>query len=131
MTQVEFLVSLCPNSRGLGYREVYDSTIVRKSIPLVILFLYRGAHLHKWKWYRSSVKTNTYNNSVYHLHERKLKGNIFRKFQIPKILRSVPGTLRKISGMRKFGQKILSKMREHVHRKFQDPHFSNVTASQK
>ena len=41
------------------------------------------------------------------------------------------GTLRKISGIRKFGQKILSKMRERVHRKFQDPHFSRVTASQK
>ena len=41
------------------------------------------------------------------------------------------GTLRKISGIRKFGQKILSKMREHVHRTFQDPHFSHVTASQK
>ena len=37
----------------------------------------------------------------------------------------------KISGIQKFGQKILSKMRERVHHKFQDPHFSCVTASQK
>ena len=48
-----------------------------------------------------------------------------------KILQSVPGTLHKILGIRKFGQKILSKMRERVHHKFQDPHFSHVTASQK
>ena len=42
-----------------------------------------------------------------------------------------PGTLRKISGIWKFGQKILSKMRARVHRKFQDPHFSHVTVLQK
>ena len=41
------------------------------------------------------------------------------------------GTLHKISGIQKFGQKILSKMRARVHCKFQDPHFSHVTVSQK
>ena len=57
--------------------------------------------------------------------------NFWLEFPIPKILRSVPGTLCKILGIWKFGQKILSKMRARVHLKFQDPHFSDVTASQK
>ena len=55
--------------------------------------------------------------------------NFFLIFAVGAVVH--PGTLRKISGIRKFGQKILSKMRARVHRKFQDPHFSRVTASQK
>ena len=87
LTQVEFLVSLCPDLCGLGCREVYDSTIVRKSIPLVILFLYniqiylhadRSLHFESCldlshdmmvtTWWAYWYKSITNGTLVYHIH---------------------------------------------------------------